>query len=229
MCTIVGIITNMKYLRIKLDQKTIDGDDGTVSGYASVFGNKDSYGDVVEAGAFDRTLGEKDIKQVKMLWQHNSSMPIGVWESSQIDNFGLRLTGRLLIEQNVPKADEAYTLLKAGVVDGLSIGFIPKLEEWDSENRVNRIKDVDLFETSLVTFPANDLSRITDIKSADELATHKRRVEGILREAGYSKKEALDIVMNGVKAELESNGREAQEIAELVASAKAFAEKVKSI
>lgn len=142
--------------------------DGTFTGYGAVFGNLDSDRDVITAGAFSKTLKKKKPNKIKLLWQHDPSQPIGIWEVMEEDKRGLKVQGRLLIGQGVPKADEAYALLKAGALDAMSIGFaIPQGgADWDSAKGVRTITEVDLWEISLVTFPANHRARVTRVKSA---------------------------------------------------------------
>jgi uncharacterized protein len=152
------------------------GEDGTIEGYGSVFGNVDSYGDIVERGAFTKTLGERGNK-VKLLWQHDPRQPIGVWTNLSEDNIGLKVTGRLLINSNVPKADEAYSLLKAGALDGLSIGYSPVQQNYDAKTGINTVKEVKLYETSLVTFPANESASVTSVRSAFEELDEEQRVK----------------------------------------------------
>src|ERR1700754_5362483 len=100
------------------------GDDGTFEGYGSIFKNVDSYGEVVEPGAFTASLVDARQKgrSIKMLWQHDPSQPIGVWGEMAEDSKGLYVKGRLL-KDKVPQATAAYELLKEGALDGLSIGY----------------------------------------------------------------------------------------------------------
>jgi HK97 family phage prohead protease len=148
--------------------------DGTFTGYGAVFGNLDADRDIIHAGAFAKTLKKKTPSKIKLLWQHDPAQPIGVWEAMEEDKRGLKVKGKLLINQGVPKADEAYALLKAGALDAMSIGFaIPKDgAEWDSAKGVRDIKEVDLWEISLVTFPANHRARVTRVKSAVPFQDH---------------------------------------------------------
>jgi len=170
-------------------------DDGTFTGYGSVFGNVDAYGDSVQPGAFAKSLKNKT---PALLWQHDSSQPIGVWEDIKEDEHGLLMRGRLLVGK-VARATEARELLKAGAISGLSIGYVPV--EWDyvktpkdgdekAQSRVRRLKEIDLWEVSLVTFPANDAARVTGVKN---LATIQD-VEESLRDAGYSRTEAKSLI-----------------------------------
>lgn len=164
-------------------------EDGSFSGYGSVFGNEDAYGDVVEKGAFVKSLAKKF---PAMLWQHDSATPVGVWKEIREDDLGLYMEGQLLVGK-VEKASEAYELIKAGAIKGLSIGFRSKAWEWsknDAGDSVRHLKEVDLWEVSLVTFPANECATITSVKSMESL----RDVEGALRDAGFSRSESKALI-----------------------------------
>jgi HK97 family phage prohead protease len=127
--------------------------DGTViQGYASLFGVEDRGGDVVVAGAYARSLKglEAAGRGVKMLWQHDPSEPIGVWDEVREDARGLWVRGRLLDE--VARAREAAALIAAKAVDGLSIGYRTVVAEKDGKGR-RLLKELELWEVSLVTFP----------------------------------------------------------------------------
>lgn len=143
------------------------GVDGTFTGYASVFNNVDFGSDVIATGAFAKTLAKRPPAKVKMLWQHDPAQPIGVWESMTEDKRGLLVKGRLLTKQDIPMADQAYALLKAGALDAMSIGFnIPAGGyTYNAKTGVRTITEADLWEVSLVTFPMNDRARITSVKA----------------------------------------------------------------
>jgi len=145
-----------------LNLKAIDST-GCFSGYASVFDVEDNHGDVIFAGAFTNSLLEKDFsKEVKLLWQHNANEPIGIFTKIYEDDYGLYVEGKLLLE--VERAREAYSLLQNGAVQGLSIGFI--VNDFDyAEDGTRIIYEADLWEVSLVTFPANEKAVITEVKS----------------------------------------------------------------
>ena len=178
----------MNKLECALEVKELN-EDGSFSGYGSVFGNEDFYGDVVELGAFAKSLA---VKTPAMLWQHDDSAPIGVWKSIREDDRGLYMEGQLLVGK-VAKATEAYELLKAGALSGLSIGFCSKAWEWtknDSGDSVRHLKEIDLWEVSLVTFPANEAATVTSVKSMESI----RDVEETLREAGFSRSEAKGLI-----------------------------------
>lgn len=169
------------------------GDDGTVEGYGSVFGVRDNYDDVIAKGAFVKSL--KDHKAAgtmpAMLWQHDADKPIGVWTEMVEDEKGLRIKGQLAME--TVKGKEAHALLKMGALNGLSIGFMSKEWAYDRETEVRTLTAIDLWEVSLVTFPANEKARVTNVKSADEMATPKD-AEKALRDAGFSKSDATAFV-----------------------------------
>jgi HK97 family phage prohead protease len=127
-----------------------------------------------------------------LLWQHRSGEPIGIYTGVKEDTIGLHVEGKLALK--TARGAEAYELLKMGAVSGLSIGFVVRDESYDRVTGVNTLKKLDLWEVSLVTFPANDAARVTDVKSADEITTLKE-AEAYLREAGgFSKSQALALI-----------------------------------
>ncbi len=162
---------------MSLDVKAV-GDEGQIEGYGAVFGNVDSYGDIIQAGAFmDSLRGRKP----KMLYQHRMEDPIGVWDEYKEDQKGLYMKGRIATKST--KGRDAYELVKAGAIDGLSIGYITRDYDMDGNNR--RLKSVDLIETSLVTMPANSEAIVTSVKNADV-----RDIERAFRTLGFTRSEA---------------------------------------
>jgi HK97 family phage prohead protease len=166
--------------------------DGVFEGYLSTFGNVDQGMDVIQRGAFTKSLGSG--RKVKLLWQHDPTQPIGVWDELQEDERGLYGKGR--IAKDVAKGAEAMSLLRMGAMDGISIGYRTIQAEREGNGAVRKLIEVDLFEASLVTFPMNELATVTDIKS---IAT-ERDFEAFLRDAGFSRKEATAIASHGFKA-----------------------------
>lgn len=167
--------------------KSEDGQDQrVVEGYASVFGNVDSYGDIVEKGAFSKTLQEKNRgRKVKFLWQHDPYNPIGVPELQE-DSKGLRFKAMFADTQ---KANEAYNLAKMGAIDGVSIGY-RTIKAKDNEDGTRSLQEVELLEISLVTFEANTQAKVTDVKNSDfESALIKS-----LKKLGHSHDEAVKAV-----------------------------------
>lgn len=175
---------------LTLEIKRAPGEDGLFEGYASVFGVVDQGMDVVERGAFRKSL---DVRKPKMLWQHDMSQPIGVWDEVREDERGLFVKGRLLTD--VAKGREALALLKAGALDSMSIGYrtVEAVEEGDG--RIRKLMEVDLFEISLVTFPMLPAAKVTSVKSIST----ERDFERFLRDAGYSRSEATAITLHGFK------------------------------
>lgn len=147
-------------------------EDGRFCGYASVFDLADSQRDIVQRGAFASTLQGR-VSEIKLLWQHATDTPIGYLTRMFEDAHGLYVEGQLLLE--VAKAREAHALLKQGVVSGLSIGYVPVRYRIDPDTGYRHLKEVALFEVSLVTFPANEASRVSVVKSA--IAAHPSEKE----------------------------------------------------
>ena len=130
-----------------------------IEGYASLFGVADQGGDVVEAGAYARSLKRLGASggRVKMLWQHDPAEPIGIWEEVREDAKGLFVKGRLL--PDVARAREAAALIGAGAIDGLSIGYRTVTAEKDGKGQ-RHLRELDLWEVSLVTFPMLPEARV---------------------------------------------------------------------
>jgi hypothetical protein len=145
--------------------------DGSFSGYASVFGVTDSQGEEVAWGAFNQSLKAwADIgKMPKLLWQHDYRQPIGLWHDIHEDKHGLYVQGQLLLD--LVQAREAYSLLKNGIVDGLSIGFVTvksrRKEGRNGQARIRVLEEVNLQEVSLVTFAANPKAKVEKVKMID--------------------------------------------------------------
>lgn len=154
--------------------------DGRFAGYASVFDVVDSQRDRMRAGAFKRSLGGRKTP-VKLLWQHQWENPIGVIEQLFEDKRGLYIEGRLLME--VEKAREAYALLKAGALKGLSIGYQSKQSRRDPDSGVRDLLEVDLWEVSIVTLPANADATVTVVKHGVPDAASIDRLRAALEHA----------------------------------------------
>jgi len=134
------------------------GADGAFDGYASLFGVRDTCGDIVAPGAFAASLRGRGAAAVKMLWQHRADEPIGVWTQIVEDARGLRVRGRL--DLSVARAREAQSLIRAGALDGLSIGYRTLRAVGDPKSGARRLLELDLIEISIVTFPALAQARI---------------------------------------------------------------------
>lgn len=181
-----------KHFDVGFEIKAVNAD-GTVEGYGSVFGVRDNYDDVIAKGAFMDSLKSHKAAGTMpaMLWQHDADKPIGVWTEMVEDEKGLRIKGQLAME--TVKGKEAHALLKMGALNGLSIGFMSKEWAYDRDTEVRTLTAIDLWEVSLVTFPANEKARVTNVKSADELQAPKD-AEKVLRDAGFSKSDATAFV-----------------------------------
>lgn len=154
-------MTNKHLSPLELDVKAV-ADDGTFTGYASVFGVKDQGRDIVMKGAFTKSLKSYPARKVKLLYQHDPSDPIGVWTSFEEDDRGLKATGRIILE--TARGREVHALMKAGAVDGLSIGFRTVRDEMDRKQGARLLHEVELREVSIVTFPMNEDATVTAVK-----------------------------------------------------------------
>lgn len=167
----------------------VDEQKRRISGYASTFGNVDSARDIVIKGCFLESIGRK---KPKMLYEHDKLL--GLWDVVMEDDKGL------YVEGGIPKTtlgNDVYELAMAGALDSLSIGYIAQEFEWNDKN-IRLLKKVDLMEVSLVTFPANEMAKITSVKSAPQT---ERDFENFLRDAGgYSREAAKIITAKGFKA-----------------------------
>lgn len=184
---------NTKHLRIHAELKAVD-ETGAVEGYGSIFGNRDSYDDIVAPGAFAKSItqSQESGRMPAMLWQHDPSEPIGVWTEMREDARGLFVKGRLADTQ---RGREARELIRLGALTGLSIGYVTREYVVDRENETRTLTDLELWEVSPVTFPANSEARITGAK-AESIGSPKD-FERFLRDAGFSRKEAKQITANG--------------------------------
>lgn len=215
-----------EYLEVKTDIKMFmeddeDKDQGTFEGYASVFENIDLGNDIIKRGAFTKSIRKRKAKGVKMLYQHKSDMPIGVFDEIKEDDHGLYVKGRLALKTTAGR--DAYELLKMGALDAMSIGFRANQKEisYDKRTKARQIGEVDLLEVSLVTFPMNPQAQIRSVKGED---LSKREWENGLREAfSLSRSEAK------VAAKAVHQAFEAKEDSEMLGSCDNDAELVNAI
>jgi HK97 family phage prohead protease len=188
----------MNKLGFALDLKKVS-DEGEFEGHASTFGNRDLGGDIVVSGAFKKTLKQKGPSGVKMLLDHDPRQRIGVWTHMEEDEKGLYVKGKLLVEKQIGK--EAYIDLKAGALDSMSIGFRTVDWAFDGRRKARMLKELDLVEISLVTFPMNEAAKVAGVKSVSEMTI--REVEAAL-ESGtlppLSSKQAKALLACGYKA-----------------------------
>ncbi len=178
----------------------IDEETGLFQGYGSIFGNKDLGGDIIEDGAFAKSIGKKGAKAVKLLYQHKSDEPIGVFDEIIEDKKGLRVKGRLAM--GTQRGREVHELMKMGALDGLSIGYRvdPKGVEYDEKGKTRRIKSVDLMEISAVTFPMNPKARVEAVKGTDRSV---REWETFFRDEGNLSRSEAKAAANAVSKALE--------------------------
>lgn len=218
----VGVKLEGRRLVVPFEIKSIhESETGVFSGRGSVFNELDSYKDIILPGAFKKSLKEKGVLGIKMLSQHGGSMfggnnnPIGVWTDINETDEALEMTGKLALKTQ--SGAETYELLKIGALDGLSIGFTTVKSNIDEETDIRTVSEIDLWEVSIVTFPAMHNATISDVKSFHLLSQEDRNVlkdilhkisglceterdfETFLRDAGWSREEAKTIVSKGFK------------------------------
>ena len=205
-------------------EKTLDfdfslkalSDSGTFAGYGSVFNVKDAYDEIVAPGAFAESLAMQKAagRMPALLWQHRSDEPIGVYTAMAEDDRGLKVEGKIALA--TARGAEAHALLKMGAISGLSIGFRTVEDSFDRASGVLMLKKLNLYEVSLVTFPANDAARVQGVKTIEGISTI-RDAEKYLRDAGFSRREAVAFIAR-VKgfSQSESSDSAMQEIIEAI-------------
>ncbi len=152
-------------------------EDGVFTGYASLFGKVDLSKDAVEPGAFVRSLKQRPALNVRMLFQHDPNQPVGRWLEIREDGRGLFVRGQLT--PGVAKSQELLKLMRAGAIDGLSIGFKTVRARKNAATGVRLIFEADLWEISIVTFPMLPEARVARVKGiapAGATAAGSRRV-----------------------------------------------------
>ncbi len=214
----------------RLDLKAVEVD-GSFGGYASLFHRADLAGDVVLPGAFSDSLVQRGVSGVKLLFQHDANQPIGVWTSLREDARGLYAEGRLMPE--VTKAREVHALMRAGALDGLSIGFRTVKARRDRASGQRRLEKIDLWEISVVTFPLLPEARIATMKSspfAGGLPTEREFERWLTRDAGLKRSEARALMGTGFKGlkALRDASRVTGEESDLAARIRAAAQSLSS-
>ena len=185
----------LRYIERPFEIKAVE-EDGIFEGRASVFGNVDSYKEIVAPGAFTDTLAawKAQNRLPPVLWQHRSGEPIGPHLEMEERADGLYCKGQLLVN-DVQRAKEARALMKAKAVNGLSIGFVTREDAYDRVTGIRTLKKVDLWEVSVVTFPANPAAQISSVKSAIDGIQTFAEAESFLREVGrLSKADATGFI-----------------------------------
>lgn len=183
---------NHKSLDCRFEVKSLNAD-GHFEGYASVFGARDSYNDIVVKGAFNDslTMHQKSGTMPALLWQHDSDKIAGKWLEMREDDHGLFVKGQLAVKTSL--GSDAYELLKMNAISGMSIGYVTQEEKFDKATGINTLSKLALWETSLVTFPALGSARVTAVKSIEEMK-NLGDAESRLRDAGFSRTEATAFV-----------------------------------
>lgn len=168
-----------KFSRLGSDVQVLDGH--VIEGYASLFGAVDQGGDVVQPGAYTASLNalSAEDRSIKMLWQHDPAQPIGVWDEVREDERGLWVKGRILTD--VEKGREAISLLAAGALDGLSIGYRTVKAAKNAKGQ-RELTQLELWEVSLVTFPMLPQARV-GAKNDLLVGTGVQQVARMFREA----------------------------------------------
>ena len=204
---------NRKYYDCALDVKAIN-DYGTFEGYGSVFGNVDSYKEIVAKGAFNDSLAslKSQGRMPALLWQHRSGEPIGCYTEMREDDHGLFVRGKLALK--TARGAEAHELMKMKALSGLSIGFMTREDSYDKVTGIRTLNKVDLWECSIVTFLANDSARVSGVKNIESIESLSD-AESFLRDAGgLSKSEAVSFIARIKSMQGRSDSDEQDEIRE---------------
>lgn len=211
----------MKTKRLEVPLEIRATTENSLEGYGSVFGNVDSYGDIVAKGAFSDSLKAHSEKGTApaMLWQHNPDWPIGKWTEIREDDRGLYLKGEFADTQ---QGRDTRALARMGAITGMSIGFMTKGADMDRESGVRTIKQADLWEVSLVTFPANDAARVIEARAVEIETMEVHEIERVLRDAGMSRRESKTVISRLMSLGSLRDAEDHREAAELAAKLKSL-------
>lgn len=152
---------NKKAFRFEVKRDTLN-EDGAFTGFASTYGNVDQGDDVVDPGAFTKTLQDRG-NEVPLLWSHDSKQPIGLGVIEDSPN-GLVVKGQLDLDTQVGR--ETYSRMKKGIVKGLSIGF--ETVKRNVKDGIRHLTELKLFEVSLCVFPMNEKATVSNVKAREE-------------------------------------------------------------
>jgi HK97 family phage prohead protease len=204
-----------KLLNLEALELKFVGEDMTFAGYASVFGGVDAYGDTIDPKAYDQTLDGRT-RPVRMRWNHYGPV-IGKWMSISADGKGLYVNGQLTPGHST--AIDVYASLKHGAIDGMSIGYVPRLVEEMGEGR-RLLKQIDLVEISVVEEPADIGAKVESVKFQLDTCNSMKEIESFLREVGHFSKADSVALIGRVKrlalGEQEAEIKAKQEIAKLM-------------
>lgn len=159
-----------------------------LKGYASTFNNVDRVGDIMAAGAFTKSIAAGG-RIPKLLAQHDTDDVIGVVDTVREDDKGLYFEARLPKDNSLVK--DIVPLVKLGAIDSCSIGFNTIISEWNEDTGIRTLKEVDLWEISIVTFPANEKAKISSVKKFFEKAANETVVEADEKMIDAGKAEAI--------------------------------------
>lgn len=218
----------MERIIANLEIKSVDDSKGTFVGYGAAFGNIDAGRDRIKPGAFDETMRmHKEAGSMPaMFWAHDGKEPIGEWKSWSTDSKGLLMEGQLWLGKGIPKAEQAYLLMKSNGPKGLSIGYkVPKEgASYDTKAQVRDLLNLHVGEVSPVPFPMNSKALITSVKNDSSFSfKHEdgslktiREIERLLRDAGLSDREAKALLSGGFAKMARRDGEDAAELMECI-------------
>lgn len=198
----------------RFDMKCVK-EDGSFEGYASLFGEEDLGRDVVMPGAFRSSLAKRGPRGIKMLYQHDPNEVIGIWLKLKEDIRGLFVEGKLL--PDVGRSREVLSLMRAGAIDGLSIGYHVVKARADARTGLRHLIEVDLWEISVVTFPMQPEARISAVKATRP--TEREFERWLTRDAGFSRSDARTIVAAGYKTLITSRDANVSQMARAIRAA----------
>jgi HK97 family phage prohead protease len=192
-------------MHVPLEMKELD-ESGNFMGYASVFNNLDRHRDIMMPGAFEKTL-KKSKGVIPILADHDPYKQIGWNTEASEDSKGLKVVGKLNLD--IQLAKERHSLAKqakeVGASSGLSIGYITKESVWNEDKKTRSLNEVDLWEYSFVTFPANTRATVMRVKSIMEnlglsadFTEDPKALEAFLCEAGFSNSVSKKVAASAV-------------------------------
>jgi HK97 family phage prohead protease len=159
-------MTTLEHMVVPIEWKADDSDQNTLVGYASTFGNVDLGGDVVVKGAFDKTIENIKVNGIPLLADHmpSTASVLGTIYDAEPDEKGLRIWARI---SKAPSAQDTAVKLREGHLSKMSIGYETMDDAWEDKDgqRVRLLKEIKLWETSVVVFPMNPKATITRVKS----------------------------------------------------------------
>lgn len=198
----------------------VDKKSSTVVGYAAAFGNKDSHNDIIEKGAFKRTI-DHNSSRIKALMHHDPVLLVGKPTEIKEDEHGLYTESHI---SKTAQGEDLLTLIEDGVLDEMSIGFYPVKEGWDDDRSANIMSELKLVEYSFVTLASNPEARVQGLKGTaalDELVTSMRKMEKALRDGTFvtdEVPEAIEFVVKYWRNLLEDSKYEVVQSKDVVSS-----------